>query len=440
MRILTLAIIVSLQLTSFAIEKITLVDAYQLAYENDPAFLAKKYELEAKLQKNSQALALLLPGVSFETGYTTSKSSTDYYGSNPYNYPDQKQQYETWNGSISINQVIYNKETFTKYDIQLLELKNAEIIYRLAEHELLLNISLSYIKILNFQELLSVNKQQSVAYNEQYNNAQEKYNLGEGTIIDLEESKAKVDQSYSELITIENQLNQARNELSLMTLEFKDAIPIEKIEKIVKTEMIDLDYWSNKVNNKSLHILQSKLQLEMARNDLKFVGSQDYPTVGLYANYSVADSSGNSIGLASRNQQYTAGIKLNYQIYKGGMIESQKIEKHILVRRAEMLLKKQEYTTHTYVKNEYGNILSAQENIVSSKAALASSKIAFEATQKGYDIGVRTSMDLLNAQKEFFERKKDLLKSRYQLLTSYLKLQYISGDLSIEDLAIYTAN
>jgi outer membrane protein len=52
----------------------------------------------------------------------------------------------------------------------------------------------------------------------------------------------------------------------------------------------------------------------------------------------------------------------------------------------------------------------------------------------GYEVGVRTSVDVLNAQQQFFTAKRDLLQSRYTYLMNILSLKSAVGLLNDADL------
>jgi outer membrane protein len=69
------------------------------------------------------------------------------------------------------------------------------------------------------------------------------------------------------------------------------------------------------------------------------------------------------------------------------------------------------------------------------EAAESSSTLALEATQLGYRVGVRVNLDVLNAQTQLFQTRRDLAKARYDVLVGGLKLRQASGRLKPEDVA-----
>ena len=70
------------------------------------------------------------------------------------------------------------------------------------------------------------------------------------------------------------------------------------------------------------------------------------------------------------------------------------------------------------------------------EAAEASSKLALEATQLGYKVGLRVTLDVLNAQTQLFTTQRDLAKARYDLILAGVRLRQVTGSLRPEDVAL----
>ena len=67
------------------------------------------------------------------------------------------------------------------------------------------------------------------------------------------------------------------------------------------------------------------------------------------------------------------------------------------------------------------------------EAAEASSQSALDANKLGYQVGVRINIDVLNAQSQLFQTKRDLAKARYDVLVGGLRLRLANGSLKPED-------
>ena len=68
------------------------------------------------------------------------------------------------------------------------------------------------------------------------------------------------------------------------------------------------------------------------------------------------------------------------------------------------------------------------------EAAEQSSLTALQANQLGYQVGVRINIDVLNAQSQLYQTRRDLARARYDVLVGLLRLKQASGTLSADDL------
>ena len=68
------------------------------------------------------------------------------------------------------------------------------------------------------------------------------------------------------------------------------------------------------------------------------------------------------------------------------------------------------------------------------KQALASSETALKATTAGFKVGTRTTVDVLDSQREMFRAKRDYALARYEYIMETLRLKQAAGTLSKQDL------
>ena len=86
------------------------------------------------------------------------------------------------------------------------------------------------------------------------------------------------------------------------------------------------------------------------------------------------------------------------------------------------------------VRSAFYGVQSGQSQVKALEAAEASSQSALEANQLGYEVGVRINIDVLNAQSQLFQTKRDLAQARYNVLVGQLRLKQASGVLTADDL------
>ena len=73
------------------------------------------------------------------------------------------------------------------------------------------------------------------------------------------------------------------------------------------------------------------------------------------------------------------------------------------------------------------------------EAAEQSSQSALDANKLGYQVGVRINIDVLNAQSQLYQTKRDLAQARYNVLLGTLKLRQAAGSLQASDVQAINA-
>jgi outer membrane protein len=90
--------------------------------------------------------------------------------------------------------------------------------------------------------------------------------------------------------------------------------------------------------------------------------------------------------------------------------------------------------TDLETQRAYLNLSSSIAQVKALDQALLSSQSQLDSTKLGYEVGVRTSVDVLNAQQQLFSAKRDLLEARYNYLVNIIRLKSASGVVSEADL------
>ena len=69
------------------------------------------------------------------------------------------------------------------------------------------------------------------------------------------------------------------------------------------------------------------------------------------------------------------------------------------------------------------------------KQSVKSNQTALEATEAGFEVGTRTTVDVLDARRRLFEAQRDYARSRYDYLINIVQLKSATGVLAPGDLS-----
>ncbi|MEY3804964.1 MAG: hypothetical protein RL667_1086 [Pseudomonadota bacterium] len=90
--------------------------------------------------------------------------------------------------------------------------------------------------------------------------------------------------------------------------------------------------------------------------------------------------------------------------------------------------------TELDTQRAYLNLSSSIAQLKAFDQAVMSSQSQLDSTQLGHEVGVRTSVDVLNAQQQLFIAKRDALQARYNYLTNIIRLKTAAGIVAAADL------
>ncbi|MEZ0332116.1 MAG: TolC family protein [Methylophilaceae bacterium] len=85
-------------------------------------------------------------------------------------------------------------------------------------------------------------------------------------------------------------------------------------------------------------------------------------------------------------------------------------------------------------KQAYSEITSSIAQAQANQQILRSAQSQLTSTNKSFKLGIRTNVDVLNAQQQVFNAKRELLQTHYTYLLGLLKLRYSSGLLFEQEL------
>ena len=79
-------------------------------------------------------------------------------------------------------------------------------------------------------------------------------------------------------------------------------------------------------------------------------------------------------------------------------------------------------------------MVSGIAQVKALQQALASSVSVLDASKLGQEVGVRTNLDVLNAQQQLYSTRRDLYQAEYNYLLSQLRLKAAVGTLGEAEL------
>ena len=404
-----------------------LVQAYRIAQEQDASIRASRATLAAGRERVDQARAVLLPNVSANVGrnYNDLKTTaTNILGLESTTRDD----YFSHNKSITLRQPVFHLQRLQQYRQSLTLADEALATHEQDIQDLVVRVGSVYMEALLSQEQLTLVQVQKRQYETLVEAARRAFQNGSGTRTDIDEAQARLDMSVAqELEALQNQ-KYTRRQLELtLNQEVTDMAPLsvtgfERIRAHEKT----LQEWTQEAlaANPQARALSARLQaaeLEIAKAKANYS-----PTLEAVVQWS--DSGNDNVSrLNARYENRIVGLQLNIPIYQGGYVSSVVRQSVAERERVAETLEALRRDLELKVYKEYRSITEGRLKIQALEQAVRSALMALDSTTKSMAAGVRSQLDVLNADQQLAATRRDLAQARFIYLIARLRLHALVG-------------
>jgi outer membrane protein len=411
----------------------TLVELFDISLESDPEYQSAVASNLASQELRPQARSFLLPNLSAGGSVRHNfadvrRSGTGATGST--DFGDQQ-------ADISLTQPVYHRDLWIQLEQASLRTKQANAEFAFARQELMLRVSERYFDVLRARDQRVFAGSALEAFGQQLKQAQQRFEVGLIAITDVEEAQSIFDLGTADLIAAGNDLDNAREALREIVGRYTtDLASLGETLPLVRPEPADINRWTETALRQNLQIMAARHASANAREEIDRIESGHYPTLDLVGSTQFFNSNGGIGGIASDSQTFNGqiGLELNIPIYEGGLVVSQTRESRHLYQQSLDDLERQRRAVQRQARAAYLNLESDISRVKALTQAVKSTVSAKDAIDAGFQVGTRTSVDVLNAERRVFEARRDLAFSRYDYIINRLTLKQAAGTLSEADI------
>ena len=406
-----------------------LLDLYLAARANDATWQSAKNQYDANLARADQALAGILPQAGLSGSVTRNAFELA---------PTTDRKYTSQAVTLSASQPLYRPANLATYRQGKRQAELAEFQLTAASQDLIVRVSQAYFDVLAAQDTLAFVRAQKAATAEQLASAKRNFEVGTSTITDTREAQARYDLVLAQEIAAENDLRVKR--LALDTVVGKTDSQPNPVAggalNVPPPQPANPEAWVAAAENASPLILQARTAVDIAQLETEKARAGHKPTVDLTANLGETRFVGGSTTSPADSRPKTGaiGVAVNVPLFAGFATQNRIRETLALEEKARTDLEAARRQVAQAVRTAYFGVVSGQGQVRALEAAEASSQSALDANRLGYQVGVRINIDVLNAQSQLFQTKRDLAAARYNVLLGHLKLRQANGTLQPEDL------
>ena len=410
-----------------------LLQIYREALANDAVYAAARHSAEAGRERGPQGRALLLPTLGLTANAQRQRNELD--SREPLIVPSATRYPETAGYTLTLTQPLFRYQNWLQYEQGGVQVRQAEATFAQAYQDLVVRVATAYFDVLAAQDTLALVRAQKEAIAEQLAQARRNFEVGTATITDTHEAQARFDLSNAQEIAAQNDLEAKRRVLQLLTgKEAGELKPLRADVKLPAPNPNNMEAWADLAGKQGYPVLIQEAAVEVAALEARRNRAAHLPTVDFFATHGQTGASGTSETNVGRDTTQTViGLQFAMPLFQGGALNSRDRESAALANKAREDLDNARRTAILTARQIYLTVLNGIIQVQALEQALVSSTSALDSNKLGYEVGVRINIDVLNAQQQLFQTRRDLAVARYNTITNHLRLKAAAGSLREED-------
>ncbi len=409
---------------------LNLLEAYQQALGYDARLRATQADNKAYKEEISKARAQFRPNVRLNAARGRNATEHAYLGR--YGRPDY---YNTVNMGVSVRQPLFNLTSDSEYKQAKAVAAKSDAELHKEEASLIVRITEAYCNALYADDNLEFSQAQLKAAREQLQQAKRRFEKGFGTITEISEAQAAYDTALADELEIVNSVEFSRRELEHLTGEYPRELCKLLPAKLVLTppEFDGVQHWIELALEGNQDILGAQQEIQVARREIEKQRAARYPTFDLLLGKNYSESE-NNYSIGSIYNTYSLTVQMSMPLYSGGYVSASVRQAQARWQKAQEQLNMQERGAQSDTRKYYNSVVVAIAQVKAYEQAVRSHEIALTGTKKGFEAGLRSNVDVLDAQQKLLAARRNLAKSRYQYILNGLLLKQSAGILAPGDI------
>lgn len=401
-------------------------DVYSLALANDPVYQA------AILEHSASALELPIARTAFRPSVTASASAAEDWADNEGTGPKKSEDYAL---RLDINLPLYNKADRIRIDQSRDRVEISGLKLHRAKQDLILRVANRYFDVLAARDAREVARLEKIAIQRQMDLASERLEVGLATRTDLFDAKARFKQAEANEILAGNNINNAIALLQqIIDRTPQSLLPLSESAPLELPRPNDMDIWVDRALSNNVLLAIQSLQLKIANTEIERQKSARLPVVSLDGGHSQTDARGDSGPFSGSSGATHLTARLSFPVYGRGLVKLKTRQAALVYNQAERQLEQVRRAVATQATTAFLTMTSRVSQVEALFEAITAGESALEAKKEGFNAGLTTNLDVLDAQRDLSRSRTDYLRARYDYIISVLELERAVGDLDEEDI------
>ena len=337
---------------------------------------------------------------------------------------------ETNKGVVVTQNVFDGGSSLSQIKVAKNEILSQRRLLKNIEQEVFLDAIKLYADLATEISNIKVKKKNVEVLKRQLELTKEQFEIGEVTLTDVSISEARFSLAESELMETSNIINSI-NAKYLSVFGEKPNKPEIKIPIDFDDFEIENLKLISKTNNPKIEAIV--YLIKSIENEISSLKRKRLPSLKLEAEAKINQG---YFRTDSEREVLSAFAKVDIPLYQSGLASSK-------IREAKTKLFAQKELLRSEHENLTANLISSNSSynyslsrIKAYEKQIESNKIYLDGLKQEFQLGERTTLDVLDGEQELLQSELDLIKAYKDLFISYYEILFYIGKLNAKDLKL----
>ncbi len=401
----------------------TLVEATAFAIGNSPDVAIVKNQYLSRVEQIGQARAGFKPKVDLALGWGNewTNSPSTRASTNSSDYVDLQR----GEASLTMSQLLYDgQRTKNDSDRTTAEAEAQRFqLWSVAENTTL-EVADAYMSVINAQESSTLAAANLESHIEILDGIRKRSDHGLGSASDLSQVKGRLSRAHTNYLATDNNVLDAK--ARYYKVVGQEAVGL--VKPVPVDEYMPVSYEEALKRAGKIHptLLSAQLDVDAAVAQLKIRDSDFHPDVRLELG---GTWNNNMDGAVGYNNDLTAMIRMRYNLFNGGADSHRKKEAYYQLMEASAIRDRAQREVAQGMSLSWNAYQLLERQMEFLEDHVIEAEKTLDAYKQQFSLGRRTLVDLLDAENELFEARKELLKADKDRVMTQFRVLNAMGDL-----------
>ncbi len=420
-----------ISLLPLATQADSLLEVYESALKNDAQLKADKARYDADKEYQTLNRAGLLPQINA----SASVGKTDRETTDNLTNTTTKTDSDSQGWDISLDQKLFDMSAWYTYKQGKKLSEQAEAQFGADQQSLIVRVASAYFDVLRNVDILEASLAEEKALAKQLEQTKQRFDVGLTAITEVHEAQAAYDSAVAAKLEAQGNLSISYEALEVLTGQAEDQVaPLMSTFPVIEPAPSNRADWVEFALKNNYSLKASRLNADAQLDRAKSAKARHLPTLG--ASVSYGDSSADGIRGADFDEETdgtTIGIRLDVPIYAGGATSAGSRQAYAQYTQAQEIYNKTQRDVIQGARASHLSVETGVARVQARKQAIISSQSALEATQSGYEVGTRNLVEVLLAQRNLYQARRNYSDALYDYVIDTIKLREVAGMLTPAD-------